>query len=98
MKFGPYLKRLRLSAGLTQGQLARSCHLTTAYIYQLEKQKAEPPTQRVSMLLARALGVKGNELWKHAFAARFEKWLKREGFRKVPDGLASTLYDDLAGQ
>ena len=50
------------------------------------------------MLLARALGVKGNELWKHAFAARFEKWLKREGFRKIPDGLASTLYNDLAGQ
>jgi transcriptional regulator with XRE-family HTH domain len=98
MRFGPYLKQLRLAAGLTQGQLARSCRLTTAYIYQLEKHKAEPPTHRVCKLLARAMGVDGNELWKHAFAARLEKWLKREGFRKIPDGAASALYDSLLGR
>jgi transcriptional regulator with XRE-family HTH domain len=98
MRFGPYLKRLRLAAGLTQSRLARSCGLTTAYIYQLEKQKVEPPTHRVCKLLARAVGVDGNELWKHAFAARLEKWLRREGFRKTPEGAASAFYDRLVGQ
>ncbi|MBZ5543104.1 MAG: helix-turn-helix domain-containing protein [Acidobacteriia bacterium] len=95
MRFGPYLKQLRLAAGLTQGQLAHSCRLTTANIYQLEKNKAESPTHRVCRLLARTMGVDGNELWKHVFAARLEKWLKREGFRTIPEGAASGLYDHL---
>ena len=98
MKFEAYLSRSRQVAKLTQGELARKCKLSDAYINQLETGRADPPTRQVCIALARALGADEKEVWKHAFAARFEKWLKREGFRKVPDGLASTLYDDLAGQ
>jgi transcriptional regulator with XRE-family HTH domain len=98
MKFEAYLSRARQAAKLTQGELARKCRLSDAYINQLETGRADPPTRQVCMALARALGADGNELWKHAFAARLEKWLKREGFRKIPDGAASAFYDDLAGR
>jgi transcriptional regulator with XRE-family HTH domain len=97
MKFGAYLKRLRLGAKLTQKELARKCSLSDAYINRIEGQEADPPTRQVCMALARALGADGNELWKHAFAARLEKWLKKEGFRRIPDDAASAFYDRLAG-
>ena len=98
MRFGPYLKRLRLGAKLTQKELARKCGLSDAYINRVESQEADPPTRQVCSALARALGADGNELWKHAFAARLQKWLKREGFRKIPEGAASAFYDRLVGQ
>jgi transcriptional regulator with XRE-family HTH domain len=95
MKFGAYLKRLRLGAKLTQKELARKCNLSDAYINRIEGQQADPPTRQVCMALARALGGDGNELWKHAFVARLEKWLKKEGFRKIPQNLPAEFYDDL---
>ena len=95
MRFGPYLKRLRLGAKLTQKALARKCGLSDAYINRIEGEEADPPTRQVCMALARALGADGNELWKHAFVPRIEKWLKKEGFRKIPASLTADLYDGL---
>lgn len=95
MKFGPYLRRLRKAGNLTQGKLAHMCGLSDAYINQLETEIADPPTLQVCKALARALGVDGNELWKNAFTARLEAWLKKEGFKKVPEGLSSAFFDDL---
>jgi transcriptional regulator with XRE-family HTH domain len=98
MRFGAYLSQARQAAKLTQDEVARKCRLSDAYINQLETGRADPPTRKVCMALARALGADGNELWKHAFAARLEKWLRREGFRKTPEGAASAFYDRLVGQ
>jgi transcriptional regulator with XRE-family HTH domain len=93
MKFGPYLKSLRLRAGLTQVGLAQKCGLSDAYVNRLETQIADPPTRKVCHSLARALGLDGAEVWKQAFAARLEKWLKKEGFRRPsPEGI-SNFFD-----
>ena len=95
MKFGAHLGQLRRAANLTQGELARKCGLSDAYINQLETGKADPPTSRVCQALARALGVDKNALWKYAFAARLTRWLRKEGFRSIPEGLTASLFDNL---
>jgi transcriptional regulator with XRE-family HTH domain len=95
MRFGLHLKDLRLHAGLTQSQLAQKCHLTSAYINQLETAKAAPPTRRVCQGLARALGVEERELRRYAFIARLERWVKKEGYKKIPGHLALILFDTL---
>ena len=95
---GTHLKRLRQKANLNQTELARKCRLSDAHINQLETGKADPPTSRVCHALARALGVDKNVLWRYAFAARLERWLRREGFRKTPDGLTSTFFDNLTSR
>ena len=95
MKFGPYLKRCRVAASLTQKELARRCGLSDAYINRVENQEADPPTREVCATLARALGVDERGLWRCSFAARLAKWLKKEGFRKTPEGLASAFFDNL---
>ena len=95
MKFGSHLRLHRLKAGLTQGQLARSARLTGAYINQLENSKAAPPTRAVCGLLARALGIDKSELWKYSFTARLERWLRKEGFSKTPEGVTSAFFENL---
>jgi len=96
MKFGLYLRRCRLDASLTQKQLARSCGLSDAYVNRLENQEADPPTHEVCAAFARVLGVDEKVLWKRAFVARLDRWLRKEGFKKTPEGLASAFFDDLA--
>jgi transcriptional regulator with XRE-family HTH domain len=95
MRFGPYLKDLRLHAGLTQSQLAQKCRLTSTYINQLEKEKTDPPARQTSRALARALGLEERELWKYAFTARLERWARKEGYKKIPNRLASGFFDTL---
>lgn len=98
MKFGAYLKRLRQRANLTQGELARRCRLSDAYVNQLETAKADPPTRQVCRILARALEVDRNEVWKYSFTARLERWLRKEGFKKTSGGLTSAFFDNLTGR
>ncbi len=98
MKFGPYLKRCRVAASLTQKELARKCGLSDAYINRVENQEADPPTREVCATLARALRVDEKELWRCSFTARLAKWLRKEGFRKTPEGLASAFFNDLTNQ
>ena len=95
MKFGSHLQRLRLKAGLTQGDLARKCSLSDAYINRIENQVADPPPRKMCKMLARALGTDGVDLWKHAFAARLDRWLRKEGYRRVSDSLKAYLIDNL---
>jgi transcriptional regulator with XRE-family HTH domain len=96
MRFGAYLKSLRLKAKLTQLRLARKCGLSDAYVNRLETQRAEPPTRRVCFCLARALETNGDELWKHAFAARLERWLKKEGFKAPSPEVIAAVFDGLS--
>ena len=95
MRFGPYLKNLRLRAGLTQTQLAQKCRFTRTYINQLEKGKTDPPTRQTSKALARALGREEREVWKYAFTARLERWARKEGYRKIPNRSTSVFFDSL---
>ena len=95
MRFGPYLKDLRLHAGLTQSQLAQKCRLTSAYISQLEKEKTDPPTRQICRVLARALGAEERQLRRYAFIARLERWVRKEGYKKISDRLATVLFDTL---
>jgi transcriptional regulator with XRE-family HTH domain len=95
MRFGPYLKSLRRKAGLTQLGLAQKCGLSDAYVNRLETQLADPPTRKVCYCLARALGLDGDEVWKQAFIARLEKWLKKEGFKGLSPELTSNFFDVL---
>jgi transcriptional regulator with XRE-family HTH domain len=97
MRFSEYLREIRLGAKLTQDELARRCRLSNAYVNQLETAKAAPPTRKVCKILARALGISENELWKHAFAARLEKWLRKEGFGRISAESISEFYEELAG-
>lgn len=98
MKFGVHIKHLRRKLKLTQGELAHKCGLSDAYVNQLETGKADPPTRQVCKELARALDVDGTELWKHAFTARLERWLKKEGFKRAPEHSLSALFDSLTNR
>jgi transcriptional regulator with XRE-family HTH domain len=98
MNFGVHLKRLRKEAKLTQSQLARKCGLSDAYLNRVEKQTVDPPTRRVCQQLARALGADGNELWKRAFTARLERWLKKEGFKKVSQDSLLAMFESLTSK
>jgi transcriptional regulator with XRE-family HTH domain len=95
MRFGPYLKKLRLHAGLTQKELAQKCRLSNTYINQLEKEETDPPTRQICRALARALGQEERDLWKCAFTARLERWVRKEGYRKIPDRSTSVFFDTL---
>ena len=55
-RFGLKLKELRLSRGMSQGDLASQAHVTTNYISRLEKGGAAPGIDLVARLAA-ALGV-----------------------------------------
>jgi transcriptional regulator with XRE-family HTH domain len=96
MNFGTYVRRLRQQANLTQDGLARKCGLSKAYINQLESAKTDPPTRQVCRTLARALAADENELWKYAFTARLEKWLNKEGFKRVSADLLSSFFANLS--
>lgn len=98
MRFGAYVKGLRLKAKLTQLDLARKCGLSDAYINRLETQTAEPPTRKVCYCLARAFGLDGDEVWRQAFIARLEKWLKKEGFRGIGSDVISNFFDALSSK
>jgi transcriptional regulator with XRE-family HTH domain len=95
MRFGPYLKKLRLHAGLTQKELAKKCRLSSTYVNQLEKEETDPPTQQICRALARALGLEERDLWKYAFTGRLERWVRKEGYKKIPSGLTSAFFDSL---
>jgi transcriptional regulator with XRE-family HTH domain len=95
MEFGAYLKCLRQHAALTQIELARKCGLSDAYVNQLETARTDPPTRQVCRTLARALEANEDELWKHAFTARLERWLKKEGFRRIQADSLTAFFDIL---
>ncbi len=98
MRFGAYLKGLRLKAKLTQLDLARKCGLSDAYVNRLETQSAEPPTRKVCYCLARALGLDGKQVWKQAFIARLEKRLKKEGFKGIRSEEIGDFFETLNGK
>jgi len=63
--------------------LARKSGLSAPYIATIERGTSEPPPLRTCKVLARAFGMRSEEIWRRAFAARLQKWLKREGFPHI---------------
>lgn len=54
MNLGSIIKKLRVNADLSQGELAKSCEISQAYLSQIEKNKRDPhiPTlQKISEVL-----------------------------------------------
>ena len=70
---------------MNQRELARECGLSPAYVANLERNTSEPPPMNTCRALARALGASFEDVWQTAFKARLRKWLKREGFRQIPE-------------
>jgi transcriptional regulator with XRE-family HTH domain len=83
--FGKWLAERRRRAGVNQRELARRCALSPAYVANLERNTSEPPPMKTCKLLARALGANFEEVWQAAFTARLRRWLKREGYRRLPE-------------
>ena len=83
MDFGIWLAKRRHEAGLTMRALARKSGLSAPYIATIERGTSEPPPLRTCKALARAFGIQSEEIWQRAFAARLEKWLKRQGFNHI---------------
>lgn len=85
MTFGRWLAQRRNHARLTQEQLASKCGLSAPYIARLEAGSVEPPPRATCKALARALRLDFDEVWTRSFAARLKRWLKREGYRSIPE-------------
>ena len=84
MSFGIWLAERRRQAGLTMRELAKKCGLSAPYIATLERNTSEPPPLRTCKALARPLGISWEEAWRRSFAARLKRWLKREGYSRIP--------------
>ncbi len=83
MDFGDWLAERRHEAGLTMRGLARKSGLSAPYIATIERGTSEPPPLRTCKALARAFGMQSEEIWRRAFAARLEKWVRRQGFSRI---------------
>jgi transcriptional regulator with XRE-family HTH domain len=86
IEFGRWLANQRRRAGMTQKDVATKCHLSDPYITRLELGSIDPPPRTTCKLLARAMGVRFEEVWRAAFAARLTRWLRREGYSGITEG------------
>jgi hypothetical protein len=77
-------------------ELARKCGLSSAFVTQPETRRIELAMRNARYCLARALGLEGDEVWKQAFTARLDRWLKKEGFKGPSPELRSALFDGLS--
>jgi hypothetical protein len=41
------------------------------------------------------IGLEERDLWKYAFTGRLERWVRKEGYKKIPSGLSSAFFDSL---
>jgi transcriptional regulator with XRE-family HTH domain len=74
--FGSQVRRLRLTAGLTQAQLGARTHVVSTRITQVERSSGAKPTQELARALDIALGADGLlvELWPHVQREAFPDW------------------------
>jgi transcriptional regulator with XRE-family HTH domain len=83
VEFGSWLSQIRQQVNVTQRDLAKKCAVTPAYIAHLESGTSDPPPLDTCKALARAMGVDWREVWRRSFAARFARWLRREGYSRI---------------
>lgn len=63
MAFGRYLRRLREEKGVTLTEVARKVEVSIAYLSRIERDRENPPPDRLLMSIARALGVPADDLF-----------------------------------
>lgn len=85
MDFGVWLAQQRRQAGLTLRELANKSGLSFPYVAGIERSTSDPPPLRTCKALARGLNLSWQEIWRHSFAARLKKWLKREGYARISE-------------
>jgi hypothetical protein len=79
-----FLKRLLLVVG--RSSIGTSIGL---------RRKWPTPDAKGLLLSGTALGLDGNEVWKQAFTARLERWLKKEGFKGPSSELLANFFESL---
>lgn len=83
-KFGPYMRQLRKSKGLTLKQVEHTAKVSNAYISQIERGQRKPPHPDILRRLATAYDVTHREL---LIAAGYledpEEQIKRENIEKA---------------
>ncbi|WP_448374283.1 cupin domain-containing protein [Fervidobacterium sp.] len=93
MKLGSKLKRLRLTRGYTQEELADRCDLSRSFISQLESDKVSPSVET----LERILRVLGTDL-KHFFSDEQKKIIFKKDERvpvyDLPKGVSMEILMD----
>ncbi|MFJ3931449.1 Scr1 family TA system antitoxin-like transcriptional regulator [Streptomyces sp. NPDC090029] len=74
--FGAQVRRLRLSAGLTQARLGAMTHVVGTRITQVERRSGAKPTLELAKALDAALGADGLlvDLWPHVYRESFPDW------------------------
>jgi len=82
MAFGKYLRREREGLNMTLTELARRVEVSIAYLSRIERERENPPPDRLVSALARALGLPADDL----FAAA----------RRLPPDLRSCTQDVIA--
>ena len=70
---------------MTLRDLAKRSSLSLPYVAGLERGTSDAPPMKTCKALARALGINWEEAWQHSFAARFKRWLQREGYAEIPE-------------
>jgi transcriptional regulator with XRE-family HTH domain len=63
MAFGQYLRRVREEKGATLTEVARKIDVSIAYLSRIERERENPPPDRLLMSIARALGVPADDLF-----------------------------------
>jgi transcriptional regulator with XRE-family HTH domain len=95
MDFGALLKKERMRSGLSQQALAAKCAVSPVYIYRMEKNGIDPPTRNMCRALAKAMRISEDVLWKPAFRSRLIRWLAKEGYPEISNGLVNMLEEAL---
>ena len=83
MGFGRYIRREREGREMTLTELARRVDVSIAYLSRIERERENPPPDRLVSALARALGLPADTL----FAAA----------RRLPPDLSSTSTSSTRG-
>lgn len=92
--FADRLRRLRLSRGMTQAELARQANVTVSYVWKLESGAAAPGIDLVDRL-ANALGTTPSDLLSPAPAPETVSVLRNQARRLFESYLESAGLDDL---
>ena len=72
MAFGKYIRREREGQEMTLTELARQVEVSIAYLSRIERERENPPPDRLVSALARALGLPADQsrCWVHPSALR----------------------------
>jgi len=92
MEIGKLIKDLRMKAGLSQGQLAKSVGITSSAVSQIESGKVEPKKDILDAIANELLpGAKGKVLWALSVTENDIPEHKREIFNKIMPGVKNLI-------